>query len=221
MSFSILLGMSQKQVLTLALFLLLSILLYQCKKTPQNPGLANACFNYSDSVIWVGHADTFTNCSNDTVSFLWSFGDGAIDRADKSPIHIYSTPGMDTVKLFTWYAGVDTSVTFRIVTVIIPDTDFTGNYRGAETCTIAGTDTTGYAVTPNGTTGLRFSNLYNSGKSFGATYNGFSGNIPAQTFSGDSELLGNFTLSNDTIYLNLIVTAFSFRDNCSGIYVKH
>jgi PKD repeat protein len=211
--------MQQKRLVTLCLILVLLLALYRCKK-PAPPGQPTACFNYSAATVTVGQPDTFTNCSNDTTFFLWSFGDGNTDRLGISPIHSYSTLGVDTVKLFTWYPGGDTATTSKIVNVVLSDTFYTGNYRGAESCTLAGTDSTGYTVTPNGPSGLLFSNLYNSGKSFTATYSGLNGTIPAQTFSTDSQLLGNFTLSNDTIYLSLIVTAFSFRDNCTGIYVK-
>jgi hypothetical protein len=212
--------MQQKQLITLCLVLILSLVLYRCKKpVPNTPQLA--CFNYSEATVLVGQPDTFTNCSADTGSFLWSFGDGDTDKVDKSPIHIYQTTGLDTVKLFTFNPGTDTALAYKLVNIITNNSNFTGNYRGAEVCTLAGTDTTGYTITSNGTSGLLFSNLYNLGKSFTATYSGLNGTIPGQNFSGDSMLLGNFTLSHDTIFLSLIVTAFSFRDNCTGIYVKH
>lgn len=205
----------------LALFLLV---FYQCKKNPPPvPPVATppACMTVSETNIYTGQADTLINCSDSTTSFSWSFGDGAGDNTDRTAVHAYQLPGVDTAKLYIWNKGSDTTMALKVVNVNFPPAYYTGTYTGSETCNLAGSDSQGFTVTGNGFGNLIFSDLYHTGKSFNATYTGNNGTIPPQTFSGDSLLWGTFTLAGDTISLSVIVTAFSFRDNCSGVYIRN
>jgi len=175
----------------------------------------------SEQNVYTSIADTFTNCSAGTTRFSWSFGDGAGDNVDKIAVHSYQLPAVDTAKLYIWNSGRDTTMALKVVNVNFPPGYYTGTYAGTETCNLAGSDAQGFTITANGFGNLIFSDLYRTGKSFNAIYTGYNGTIPPQTFSGDSLLCGTFSLVGDSINLSIIVTAFSFRDNCSGVYIRN
>ena len=57
-----------------------------CQKNPE------PCFSVSSAQINSGQTVTFTNCSANTVSYQWDFGDG-VYSIEQSPVHTYAIAG--------------------------------------------------------------------------------------------------------------------------------
>ena len=69
-----------------------------CHKEP------GACFNYPLGKIVAGQEIKFTNCSQNGVTYRWTFGDGTISN-EQSPTHTYSNTGDYTVTLTVYSKG--------------------------------------------------------------------------------------------------------------------
>lgn len=72
--------------------IIISIGFTACQKTPETN------FTMDKSSVYITESIAFTNTSTDGSTYKWDFGDGVIST-EKNPTHIYTTPGIYTVKL--------------------------------------------------------------------------------------------------------------------------
>jgi PKD repeat protein len=90
-----------------------------CKKDEIKP---LACFFYTpDSLIYTGDTIIFSNCSENTTSYFWDFGDGNTST-ENTPHHIYETPGSYLIKL---YAANDNNTDSISKLIIVADQYYT------------------------------------------------------------------------------------------------
>jgi PKD repeat protein len=69
-----------------------------CKKDDTSKTL-NACFNTGNAnELYIRNAITFSNCSQNAVSYTWNFGDGTTSTLE-NPSHAFDTTGIFTVTL--------------------------------------------------------------------------------------------------------------------------
>jgi len=72
---------------------LLVVAFISCKEDPETKQNLTACFDYSPKTdLNNGIELTFTNCSQNAVSYLWDFGDGTTSTIIE-PKHIFSNGG--------------------------------------------------------------------------------------------------------------------------------
>ncbi|MCK4663813.1 MAG: PKD domain-containing protein [Bacteroidales bacterium] len=89
----------KKFILTsLSIVLLVFILINSCKKPEDDTPQPTACFSASTTQAAVGEVITFTNCSQNAVSYSWQFGDGS-QSTEVNPTHSYSSTGSFVVNL--------------------------------------------------------------------------------------------------------------------------
>lgn len=94
------------------------IALIACKKDEERP---KSCFDYSPkNDLKVGDTVSFSNCSINSSSFLWDFGDGNKSN-DKEPKHSYESSGSFQVKLLTSNIELTDSFTTDILIKPKPD----------------------------------------------------------------------------------------------------
>ena len=88
----------------LILLTLLTITLFSCTEDdnsePQNTTSPVACFTPNEQEFNINEEITFINCSQNTTSYEWNFGDG-IKSFDESPSHTYSNTGNYSVQLIS------------------------------------------------------------------------------------------------------------------------
>jgi hypothetical protein len=133
--------MKLSKVLLLIVLTFGTLSLSNCNKgTVSNP---KACFTVSPNQILAGEKVTFTNCSSNSISTLWEFGDGTTSD-QKNTSHIYTSGGTYEVKLTVKnadgvYTSMVSSVTIKSIPPIKmtinqisltkwPETDFGGNW---------------------------------------------------------------------------------------------
>jgi len=71
---------------------------------------AKACFSYDSINKLTIDTLMFTNCSENSETYLWSFGDGNYSK-EATPKHNYSSPGLYTVKLIANNKNSSDSIT--------------------------------------------------------------------------------------------------------------
>jgi len=104
--------------LKLSLITCILMLLTSCKKE-ENPNAPMACFEISD-VIEAGVAATFnSSCSENAVSFSWTFGDGGVS-IEANPDYTFSQEGTYDVTLSVADALGDSDDVTQTVTVLAP-----------------------------------------------------------------------------------------------------
>lgn len=81
--------------------------------------LPDACFTASKTSVSTDESVSFSNCSTDATSYVWSFGDGT-NSSWTSPSHAYESGGTYTVRLTATGAGGDSDSTTRTITVAAP-----------------------------------------------------------------------------------------------------
>ena len=70
-----------------------------CKKDATNTlASGEACFNVTPTSVDVNGTVTFSNCSNNSSSYSWDFGDGSSSTLSE-PTHSYTSSGTYTIKL--------------------------------------------------------------------------------------------------------------------------
>lgn len=74
----------------------------------------------------IGEVTTFTNLTEDGVSYEWDFGDGSALNTAVNPTHIYTNPGLYTVTL-TAYNGTLTDTATHPITITAPIAAFSSN----------------------------------------------------------------------------------------------
>jgi PKD repeat protein len=82
------------------LFFLFIVLLafISCKKDSETI-ISTACFDYSPTTKLTKSTEiSFSNCSQNAISYVWSFGDGTTSY-DKEPKHTFSTDGTYNILL--------------------------------------------------------------------------------------------------------------------------
>jgi PKD repeat protein len=100
--------MKAKKLLSLVGFLAL-IVLMSCSKDDTKPKPI-ASFTASKTSVLVGEEIQFTNTSENSASYTWSFGDGTTSM-EASPKKTYTTPGVFTVTLAATGEGGTASAT--------------------------------------------------------------------------------------------------------------
>ena len=84
-----------------------------------NPPVAEACFSTSLSSYEVGSLVNFSNCSENSDTYLWNFGDGTTST-EKNPQHIFTNTGNFQVKLSTVGVNNTTSETSKYLAITPP-----------------------------------------------------------------------------------------------------
>lgn len=102
-------------------YLLLFVLLISCKKDESKTETTiKACFTILNPQIHIGDTISFSNCSENSVSYHWDFGDG-LNSSDKEPTHIYNKIGVyDIMLIASNNSYVDTFST-KISVLPLPD----------------------------------------------------------------------------------------------------
>lgn len=113
----------KKNIIHLAAFAFLMLLISSCKKEASESGI-KAVFSY----VADGYKVNFTNFSNDATEFLWDFNDGSgATSTSRSPQHIFKSKG-DFIVSLTAKKGEVTSLFKDTVTILGPnikvDADF-------------------------------------------------------------------------------------------------
>ena len=88
-------------------------------RTPDYPDV-NACFTVSGTTHYMNEPVYFVNCSQDAVSYDWSFGDGFTSN-QKNPTHTYTQAG--TFQVTMTATGYDSFETFSDAVTISGSTD--------------------------------------------------------------------------------------------------
>ena len=190
----------------------------------------NVCFKVSTQQPTINQPVSFSNCSQGNQRNYWFFGDGTVDSVDVSPMHTYKVPGTYTVQL-TIVDKYDDSMSITQTLFVNPvSSTYAGTFNGSEACTLSGSNNTSIIISNVGDTVISIFNLYKSDSTVLAHTNGLIADIVPLNFntgSGNRLLSGTLQYSGatstgafDTITLNLIVTSFSSRDNCTAILVK-
>lgn len=98
--------------------------LSNCKKEIAPPSV---CFLVTPDTALTGDELIFNNCSQNSNSSLWEFGDGTTSK-QKSTTHIYTKSGTYEVKLTVWNSdGVSSSTSKTITIKQVPPTKLTIN----------------------------------------------------------------------------------------------
>lgn len=96
---------------TLTAIILALIIFAACQKEP------SSCFTISEERVGINESVAFIDCSTDTHSFLWDFGDNSTSNTS-NPTHSYSTLGSYTVELTTFSKnGKKSNSTKKTITV--------------------------------------------------------------------------------------------------------
>ncbi len=88
-------------------------------RTPDYPDV-NACFTVSGTTHYMNEPVYFVNCSQDAVSYDWSFGDG-FSSNQKNPTHTFTQAG--TYQVTMTATGYDSYETFTDAVTISGSTD--------------------------------------------------------------------------------------------------
>jgi hypothetical protein len=191
----------------------------------------SACFTISPSTITANQNVTFSNCTKNGLVYYWNFGDGNGDSVDASPGHTYLVPGYYNVVLVALNKYGDSgTVSHTIFVNPISSNIYSGTFTGNESCSSSGIGSLAVTITGVSDSILNIYNLYNSGQTFIGHANGFTINVPPQTYnsvSGNKLMQATIQMLGDTatesfngISISLIVTGFSSRDACQGTLVK-
>lgn len=100
-----------KRIIYLTVFL--SLILFSCEMSPR------AYFSATPGDPVVGEEVSFSNESDNAVSFEWDFGDGYISD-EVHPVHRYTASGSFKVVLKAWSRNGSTDESFLIIDVRIP-----------------------------------------------------------------------------------------------------
>ena len=110
------------------LYFLMAIVLFGCSKDDQKP---KACFEISSTSIKVGDTIKLNNCSENSKSFIWIFGDGT-ESFEKAPLHSFSNNGIYSVKLLSVNENLIDSIS-KTINVSYSGFYFAENFEEAKT----------------------------------------------------------------------------------------
>jgi hypothetical protein len=138
-----------KNKFALHLLLAITVLVFaSCTEDSPLPA-TNACFEFSPAEnIQVGDTLYFTNCSEESESYNWSFGDGE-NSVETEPFHIYTEPGTyDVVLVASNGSVVNSTIQSISVSPVLGYIINYGDYSGDKT-TISAYDLYDDEVTNN------------------------------------------------------------------------
>jgi hypothetical protein len=120
-----------KNKFKLLMFLAIAVAFASCDDDVQLD--VKACFTHSpEQNIQVGDTVFFSNCSEDAVSYTWSFGDGESSN-EVDPFHVYTEPGVYDVGLYAHNGAFN--VLFSAKVSVDADLSYVinyGSYSGAK-----------------------------------------------------------------------------------------
>lgn len=210
--------MEASKVLFYSLGVLLLVMFAQCKKENSAP---KACFTTS-AVSLNPYTDiTFSNCTDNGISYRWDFGDSTTSDS-ASPVHYYTAAGTYTVTLTVVNAAG--TVTKNSTITILPcnagyegpncavesRAKFLGSYQAAERGTASGTYNFNVAIAAQGgdITKVQISNMYDSFTNpVIASISGRNITIASQQPDGDGIVVsGSGSISGNVISITYTVT---------------
>lgn len=101
-------------------YLLFLILFVTCEKDDSKNQTLKACFSIPDAPINVGDTISFHNCSENSVSYHWDFGDGQ-SSTDKEPEHTYNKIGEYKITLLASNDNLVDTFSINLSVIPLPD----------------------------------------------------------------------------------------------------
>jgi len=199
-----------------ACFLILNVLFFfACSKDEPE-----ACFAVSSSTAETGDTITFTNCSKNSESYEWGFGDG-FTSTDEHPVHMYSDPGNYTSWLTSYSVGLESSYAEKKIAVSASREKFIGKYVVTQGCDPSQSDTIDIVENGSDYSAMYIHNMYFSLQNVSAFSNQNWLFIPQQSFideNGDTLFIegsGKLESITMTFFFSIEISSFPDVKDCT------